>query len=79
MASLSVEEENYIRMSLLLTGISKRAARKLFDSEFSPRYLSASLRKEYNKLLFLKTKHLINRSQWNLLFPRFPRKFTKQD
>ncbi|VDI30230.1 Hypothetical predicted protein [Mytilus galloprovincialis] len=75
MASLSVEEENYIRMSLLLTGISKGAARKLFDSEFSPRYLSASLRKEYNKLLFLKTKHLINRSQWNLLFPRYPPRF----
>lgn len=36
MTSLSVEEENYLRMSLLLTGISQRAVRVLFDKEFPP-------------------------------------------
>ncbi|VDI57185.1 Hypothetical predicted protein [Mytilus galloprovincialis] len=72
MASLSVEEENYVRMSLLLTGISPRAVRTCFDYEFAPVCLGASLKKEYNKLLDLKKNHKINQSQWNLLFPRFP-------
>ncbi|XP_063426850.1 uncharacterized protein LOC134710422 [Mytilus trossulus] len=72
MASLSVEEENYVRMSLFLTGISPRAARAFFDSEFAPACLDASIKKEYNKLLALKQEHRINQSQWNLLFPRFP-------
>ncbi|CAC5412652.1 unnamed protein product [Mytilus coruscus] len=72
MAYLSVEEENYVRMSLLLTGISPRAARIFFDGEFAPACLDASIKKEYNKLLDLKKKHRINQSQWNLLFPRFP-------
>ncbi|XP_076095787.1 uncharacterized protein LOC143066860 [Mytilus galloprovincialis] len=72
MASLSVEEENYVRMSLLLTGISPRAARNFFDTEFAPACLDATIKKEYNKLLDLKKEHRINQSQWNLLFPRFP-------
>ncbi|CAC5388469.1 unnamed protein product [Mytilus coruscus] len=69
---LSQEEENYVRMSLLLTGISPRAARALFDHEFAPLCLDSSLKKEYNKLRDLKQNRVINQSQWNLLFPRFP-------
>ncbi|VDI53146.1 Hypothetical predicted protein [Mytilus galloprovincialis] len=69
---LSQEEENYVRMSLLLTGISPRAARALFDQEFAPSCLDSSLKKEYNKLKDLQNKRVINQSQWNLLFPRFP-------
>ncbi|XP_052080315.1 uncharacterized protein LOC127718366 isoform X2 [Mytilus californianus] len=72
MASLSLEEENYVRMSLLLTGISPRAVRTKFDYEFAPACLDASLKKEYAKLFDLKKEHRINQSQWNLLFPRFP-------
>ncbi|CAG2194950.1 unnamed protein product [Mytilus edulis] len=72
MTSLSQEEENYVRMSLLLTGISPRATRTFFDKEIAPVCLEATLKKEYNKLLDLKKKHIINQSQWNLLFPRFP-------
>lgn len=74
MASLSQEEENYVRMSLLLTGISPRAARTFFNQEFAPVCLNSSLKKEYNKLLEIKKTHRINQSQWNLLFPRFPGK-----
>ncbi|CAG2220046.1 unnamed protein product [Mytilus edulis] len=70
--SLSLEDENYVRMSLLLTGISPRAVRKLFDREFAPSCLDASIKKEYNTLNDLKLKHRINQSQWNLLFPRHP-------
>lgn len=72
MPSLSIEEENYVRMGLLLTGISPRAARALFDKEFAPSCLDASLKKEYNKLNDLKKKRVINQQQWNLLFTRFP-------
>ncbi|CAC5414087.1 unnamed protein product [Mytilus coruscus] len=69
---LSQEEENYVRMSLLLTGISPRAARALFDREFAPKFLDSSLKREYNILKDLQKKRIINQSQWNLLFPRFP-------
>ncbi|CAG2253749.1 unnamed protein product [Mytilus edulis] len=71
MASVSEGEENYVRMSLLLTGVSPRAARTFFDSEFAPACLDATLKKEYNKLFKLKKKHVINQSQWNLLFQDF--------
>ncbi|XP_052106730.1 uncharacterized protein LOC127739169 [Mytilus californianus] len=69
---LSQEEENYVRMSLLLTGISPRAARALFDREFVPACLNATIKKEYNKLRELQKKRIINQPQWNLLFPRRP-------
>lgn len=74
MASLSVDEEHYVRMTLLLTGISPRAARTFFDSEFAPACLEATIKKEYNKLHELKKKHIINQSQWNLLFTKSPGK-----
>ena len=66
---VSEEEENYLRMHLLLTGISPRAVRVLFDNEFHPTCLEASIKKEYGKLYDLKKKHVINAAQWNLLFP----------
>ncbi|XP_063400320.1 E3 ubiquitin-protein ligase DZIP3-like [Mytilus trossulus] len=71
-AYLSTDEENYVRMSLLITGVSPRGVRALFDSEFAPICLGASIKKEYTKLKELKTKHIINQSQWNLLFPKYP-------
>ncbi|CAG2190494.1 unnamed protein product [Mytilus edulis] len=72
MESLSAEEENYVRMSLLLTGISPCAVRTYFDYEFAPTNLEASLKREYNTLFDLKRQHIINQSQLDLLFPRFP-------
>lgn len=65
----SLEEENYLRMSLLLTGISPRAVRVLFDHEFAPECLYSSLKKEYYNLDKLKKTHRINQTQWDLLFP----------
>lgn len=62
-------------MGLLLTGISPRAARALFDHEFAPSCLGASLKKEFNKLNELKKKRVISQPQWNLLFPRSPGKY----
>ncbi|VDI06745.1 Hypothetical predicted protein [Mytilus galloprovincialis] len=69
---LTQEEENYVRMSLLLTGISPRAVRALFDREFAPACLDSSMKKEYNKLKDLQKKRIISQSQMNLLIPRFP-------
>ncbi|CAC5364755.1 unnamed protein product [Mytilus coruscus] len=75
---LSQEEENYVRMGLLLTGISPRAARALFDREFAPACLDNSLKKEYNKLRDLQKKRVINQAQWKLLTPRSPGKYREK-
>lgn len=75
MTSVTQEEENYARMGLLLTGISLRAARVLFDKEFHPFSLKAALKEEYNKLQELKKKHVINENHWNLLFPKSSSKY----
>lgn len=66
---MSEEEENYVRMGLLLTGVSPRAVRTLFDEQFHPSDLNLILKRGYNKLLELKSKKKINESHWSLLFP----------
>lgn len=76
MESISLEEENYVRMSLLLTGVSPRAVRKCFDKEFAPACLDVSLKKESEKLRAMKRERTINQLQWNLLFPRHSGKCT---
>ncbi|CAC5415938.1 unnamed protein product [Mytilus coruscus] len=68
MTTISQEEENYVRMSLLLSGICTRAVRALFDSEFDPKCLNASIKRAYNELKNLRDNRIINQSQWNLLF-----------
>ncbi|CAG2205865.1 unnamed protein product [Mytilus edulis] len=70
MASLSEEEENYVRLALLLKGVTPRAVRTYFDREFPPTSLSSTLRTSHNTLLDLKVKRIINQAQWNLLIPR---------
>ena len=66
---MALEEENYVRIALLLTGISPRAVRIKFDSEFSPVCLERTLRQATKDLRDLKNKKVINQHQWNLLFP----------
>lgn len=75
MASLSQEEDNFVRFSLLLTGVSPRAVRTLFDHEFHPICLDAALKKEFIKLKDLQRRRILNQSQWNLLNPRIPGKY----
>ncbi|CAG2200866.1 unnamed protein product [Mytilus edulis] len=69
MASLSEEEENYVRLALLLKGVTPRAVRTYFDREFPPTSLPSTLSTSHNTLLDLK-KRIINQAQWNLLIPR---------
>ncbi|VDI05440.1 Hypothetical predicted protein [Mytilus galloprovincialis] len=76
---VSEEEENYLRMHLLMTGISSRAVRGFFDKEFSPVCLGATIKKETGKLMDLKNKHIINGAQWKLLFPRAVKRLGGQD
>ncbi|VDI71769.1 Hypothetical predicted protein [Mytilus galloprovincialis] len=70
MAPLSEEEENYVRLALLLKGVTPRAVRTYFDREFPPSYLPSTLNTNYNTLLDLKLNRIINQAQWNLLIPR---------
>ncbi|CAC5416901.1 unnamed protein product [Mytilus coruscus] len=69
MMPISQEEENNARIYLLLSGISERAVRALFDKEFDPSFLYLSLKKEINNLNDLKENRTLNQSQWRLLFP----------
>ncbi|XP_052087496.1 uncharacterized protein LOC127724554 [Mytilus californianus] len=70
MAPLLEEEENYIRLALLLKGVSPRAVRTFFDKEFPPTHLPSTLNKNYNTLYDLNLKRILNQAQWNLLFPK---------
>lgn len=69
--AITKEEENYVRMALLLTGVSPRAVRAQFDTEFDPASLSSTLCNNPNKTTLnnLKSNRVINQTQWNLLFP----------
>lgn len=65
---ISKEEENYIRLRLLVT-TSTKVVRVLFDREFPPPCLDAIINNEQIKLNELKKKRFINESQSKLLKP----------
>ncbi|VDI37978.1 Hypothetical predicted protein [Mytilus galloprovincialis] len=68
MLPISQEEENLARL-YLLSRISERAIRALFDTEFDPSCLHDTLKKNYCKLKDLEKNRIINPSQWRLLYP----------
>lgn len=70
MTTISQEEESFVRLCLLMSGISTRAVQALFNIEFNPSELKASIKKATIKLIKLRKDKIINLSQWNLLFPR---------
>ncbi|CAG2239459.1 unnamed protein product [Mytilus edulis] len=70
MAPLLEEEEKYVRLALLLKGVTPRAVRTYFDRLFPPSYLPSTLNTNYNTLDDLKFKRVLNQTQWNLLFPK---------
>ncbi|CAG2226367.1 unnamed protein product [Mytilus edulis] len=69
MASLLTEEENYVRLALLLKGVSPRAVRLYFDRELPPTDLHSTLNTNKKTLSDLKCQRVLNQAQWNLLFP----------
>jgi hypothetical protein len=67
--TLSEEEENSIRMSFLLTGVSPCAIRVFFDKIFPPLHLPSMIKKEHCILDDLKYRRSITNDQWSILFP----------
>ncbi|CAC5366874.1 unnamed protein product [Mytilus coruscus] len=70
MTTITEDEENYVRMGFLLFQIGQRAVRFVFNNEFHPSIVCASIRKARKELNDLKKKNIIKLYQWNLLFPR---------
>lgn len=70
MPTIENKEERFTRMSLLLYGIAPRAAQAFFDTEIAPSCLYTYIKQNFNKLKDLKSKKIINKAQWDLLFPR---------
>lgn len=79
MASLSVEEENYVRLSLLLIGVSPRAVRSFFDGQFPPTSLQATLKTNHKTLHDLYLKRILSQTQKNLLNPGHGMLFLDKD
>lgn len=66
----SKEEENYLRIANLLIKVAPNAVRVKFDKELHPDVLQTVLTQNKYKILdSLKRKKVINRIQWDLLFP----------
>lgn len=66
---ITLEEENYLRIVILIIKVAKRAVRVIFDKEFHPLALQNEIRSNHRVLMNLKTKRIINHGQWKLLFP----------
>lgn len=61
------EEENFLRLCVLMFETSSNAVRALFDSIFDPSCLHTTMNREYNKLINMERK--LNKKQWSSLFP----------
>lgn len=70
MAPLSKEEENYIRLTLLVIDVSQRAVRTYFDSEFPPKRLPSMLIANYTTINELKRNKTLKPVQLDLLNPK---------
>lgn len=68
LSHISKEEENSLRMHLLLTRIAPKAVRVIFDREFPPHVLYASIRR-VGGLIRLSRNPVITQVQWKLLYP----------
>ncbi|XP_063398897.1 uncharacterized protein LOC134683518 [Mytilus trossulus] len=58
------EKQNYTTLDRLLKDVAEPVVRKRFDKEFDPTALQKTLNRES-----LILKKLVNRKQWNILFP----------
>jgi len=70
MATLSIEEENCIRMFFLTQSIALKAVRTYFDQKFAPCQLESTLRNNLAKINSLVNNRILSVSQMNVLFPR---------
>ncbi|CAG2235291.1 unnamed protein product [Mytilus edulis] len=67
--SLTEEETNFLRLTILVIKLSPKAVRVLFDNKFPPTDLTNILQRKFSKLKILNVKKIINLAQWDLLYP----------
>lgn len=67
MAPISAEEQNFVRLMLLLNGVTPRAVRTLFDKIFPHTNLNATLQANRH---ILESRKNLNQAQLDLLFPK---------
>ncbi|XP_052083811.1 uncharacterized protein LOC127721184 isoform X2 [Mytilus californianus] len=67
--SLTEEETNFLRLTILVIKLSPKAVRVLFDNKFPPTDLTNILHRKVSKLKSLNDKKIINQAQWDLLYP----------
>ncbi|XP_076081216.1 uncharacterized protein LOC143052139 [Mytilus galloprovincialis] len=67
--SLTEEETNFLRLTILVIKLSPKAVRVLFDNKFPPTDLTNILKRKLSKLKSLNDKKIINLAQWDLLYP----------
>lgn len=66
-SKLSQEEDNFLRLVKLVSGIAPKAVRKTFDQFFAPNRLNTTLKQEEPKLRQLNRQKRITTTQLNLL------------
>lgn len=66
---MTIEEICFLRIVHLLFQVARLAVRDTFNIEFHPTKLKTELNRNYKVLDDLRKKHIIERRQWELMFP----------
>ena len=78
-ASSSKETTNYARLCRLLVDIGTQALRDTFDAIHAPATLHTVLARNKTMLQSLRTRKIINPTQWGKLFPVIPNSVSSRD
>ena len=78
-ASSSKETTNYARLCRLLVDVGTQALRDTFDAIHAPANLQTVLAGNKTMLQSLRTKKIINPTQWGKLFPAIPNSVSSRD
>ena len=78
-ASSSKETTNYARLSRLLVDVGTQALRDIFDAIHAPATLHSVLARNKTMLQSLRTRKIINPTQWGKLFPAIPNSVSSRD
>ena len=73
------EKANYSRLCYLLVHVGTCALRDIFDSIYTPPTLRTVLATNQPLLQSLKTRRIINATQWGKLFPAIPTTVSSRD
>jgi hypothetical protein len=68
---LEKKEAYYLRMHFLIEKEVTALLRARFDLAVPPHQLHAKIKKYMNTLNYAKNKNLLNKTQWDLLFPQY--------